>query len=313
MNSVICIALFLIESLVYASPNGGNVSSCSGTIEQTGVITTVTQNNQNLIINWQSFGIGAGETVNFVQPTASAIVLNRVLGQDPSQIFGHLNANGQVFIINPNGVLFSAGSQVNVDGLVASTLNISDADFMAGQYTFSKNGSTGSVVNQCTLVSSRGGYIFLLSPEVRNEGFISATLGTALLAAGDKITLTLNNGSLLSYSIDQGSLKALAENKQLIQTDGGQVFVSARAANEFSTAVVNNTGILQARSLENRDGVIMLSGDMQVGEVNVGGTLDASAPSSRNAASSKLLPLMSTSKRVFYSPLLPLMDSTALG
>lgn len=282
LNAWISISLFLIGSLVYAGPTDGNVSVGSGTIDQTGNITTVTQNNQNLVINWQSFNIAAGETVNFIQPTASAIVLNRVLGQDPSQIFGHLNANGQVFIINPNGVLFGAGSQVTVGGLVASTLDISDADLLAGQYTFSKNGTAGSVVNQGTLTASRGGYISLLGPTVRNEGFISATLGTALLAAGDKISLTLNNGPLLSYNIDQGSLKALAENKQLIQTEGGRVFLSAQAANEFSTAVVNNTGIIKAHSLENRDGVIMLIGDMQAGVVNVGGTLDASAPNGGN-------------------------------
>lgn len=278
----ISFSIFLIGALAYAGPTGGIVSVGSGTIDQAGNITTVIQNDQNLVINWQSFSIGADESVNFVQPNASAIVLNRVLGQDPSQIFGPMNANGQVFIVNPNGVLFSAGSQVSVGGLVASTLNISDADLMAGQYTFSRNGATGSVVNQGALTASRGGYISLFGPEVRNEGLISATLGTALLAAGDKISLTLNNGSLLSYNIDQGALQALAENKQLIQTDGGQVFLSARAANEFSTAAVNNTGIIKAHSLENRDGVIMLIGDMQAGVVNVGGTLDASAPNGGN-------------------------------
>lgn len=276
------ISLFLIGSLASGAPTGGNVSAGSGTIDQAGNITTVIQNDQNLVINWQSFNIDADESVNFVQPHASAIVLNRVFGQDSSQIFGQMNARGQVFIVNPNGVLFSAGSQVSVGGLVASTLNISDADLLAGEYIFSRNGTTGSIVNQGALTASRGGYISLLGPSVRNEGFISATLGTALLAAGDKISLTLNKGSLLSYSIDQGSLQALAENKQLIQTEGGQVFLSARAANEFSTAVVNNTGIIKAHSLENRDGVIMLIADMQTGVVNVGGTLDASAPNGGN-------------------------------
>jgi len=200
----------LLAPLALAAPTGGQISAGLGSIAQAGANTTITQSSQNLAINWQSFGIGASEAVNFIQPNASAIALNRVLGQDPSQILGSLSANGQVFILNPNGVLFGKGSQVNVGGLTASTLNISDADFMAGNHTFSNGGTAGSVVNQGTLTAAQGGYIALLAPEVRNEGVISATLGTALLAAGDKVTLNLNNGSLLNYSIDQGSLNALA-------------------------------------------------------------------------------------------------------
>jgi len=272
----------LLAPLALAAPTGGQISAGLGSIAQAGANTTITQSSQNLAINWQSFGIGASEAVNFIQPNASAIALNRVLGQDPSQILGSLSANGQVFILNPNGVLFGKGSQVNVGGLTASTLNISDADFMAGNHTFSNGGTAGSVVNQGTLTAAQGGYIALLAPEVRNEGVISATLGTALLAAGDKVTLNLNNGSLLNYSIDQGSLNALAENKQLIQADGGQVFMSAQAANALSTAVVNNTGIIEARTVQNVAGTIRLMGDMQAGTVNVGGTLDASAQNGGN-------------------------------
>lgn len=267
----------LFAPLALAAPSGGQVSAGVGSIAQAGVNTTITQNSQNLAINWQSFGIGANEAVNFVQPNATAIALNRVLGQDPSQILGSLTANGQVFIVNPNGVLFGAGSQVNVGGLVASALDMSNADFMAGNHAFSNGGTAGAIVNQGTLTAAQGGYIALLAPEVRNEGVISATLGTALLAAGDKVTLNLNNGSLLGYSIDQGALNALAENKQLIQADGGQVFMSAQAANALTTAMVNNTGIIEARTVQNVAGVIKLMGDMQVGSVNVGGTLDASS------------------------------------
>ena len=153
---------------------------------------------------------------------------------------------------------------------------------MAGNYGFSNGGAAGSVINQGTLTAAQGGYIALLAPEVRNEGIITATLGTALLGAGDKVTLNLNNGSLLSYTTDQGSLNALAENKQLIQADGGQVFMSAKAADALSTAVVNNTGIIEARTIQNVGGVIKLMGDMQTGSVNVGGTLDASAPNGGN-------------------------------
>jgi filamentous hemagglutinin family protein len=268
--------LFLTP-LAMAGPVGGQISAGAGAISQTGVNTTITQASQNLAINWQSFGIAANESVRFNQPSSTSIALNRILGQSPSQIFGSLSANGQVFLLNPNGVLFAPGSQVNVGGLVASTLGLSDADFMAGKFIFSRGGVAGSVVNQGALTAAQGGYIALLAPDVRNEGVISATIGTALLAAGDKVSISLNNGSLLSYNIEQGAINALADNKLLIQADGGQVFMSAKAADALSTAVVNNTGIIEARTVQNLAGTIRLMGDMSVGTVNVGGTLDASA------------------------------------
>ena len=272
----------LLAPVGLAAPVGGQVSAGAGNIAQAGANTTITQSSQNLVINWQGFSVAPNEAVRFNQPNASAIALNRVLGQDPSQILGSLSANGQVFVLNPNGVLFGTTAQVNVGGLVASTLGISDADFMAGKHSFGNGGAAGSVLNLGKLTAANGGYIALLAPEVRNEGVISATLGTALLAAGDKVTLTLNNGSLLAYSIDRGSLNALADNKQLIQADGGQVFMSAKAANALGTAMVNNTGIIEARTVQEVAGVIKLMGDMQVGSVNVGGTLDASAPNGGN-------------------------------
>jgi large exoprotein involved in heme utilization and adhesion len=169
---------------------------------------------------------------------------------------------------------------VNVGGLVASTLSLSDSKLMAGSYTFDSSSRSvdGDVVNKGTLNSAQGGYIALLAPEVRNEGSISATQGTALLAAGKQVTVNLNNGSLLGYHIDQGALKALADNQQLIQADGGTVILSAKAADALASAVVNNTGIIEARTLNKVGGVIKLMGDMDYGTVHVGGTLDASAP-----------------------------------
>ena len=227
-----------LTPLAMAGPVGGQVTAGAGTIAQAGLNTTIKQTTPNLAINWQGFNVAANEAVRFIQPSTMSVVLNRVIGQSPSSILGSLNANGQVFVVNPNGVLFGSGAQVNVGGLVATTLNISDADFMAGKYSFSLPSSPsslhgGAVINQGTLTAAQGGYIALLSPEVRNEGVIVATLGTALLAAGDKVTLNLNNGSLLSYSIDQGALNALADNKQLIQADGGQVFMFGKSRQCF--------------------------------------------------------------------------------
>ena len=254
----------------------------TGSVRTAGNTTTINQGTSRLAIDWISLSTRANEALVFNQPSAQAIALNRITGTSPSELLGSLTANGQVFILNPNGVLFGAGSQVNVGGLVASTLNMSNADFMAGHNVFTGNGSRASVVNQGTLTAandgSRGGYLALLAPEVRNEGVMTASLGTALLAAGNKVTLNLDNGSLLGYSIDQGAVNALAENKQLIKADGGQVLLSAKAMDALTTATVNNTGVIEARTIQNKAGRILLIGDMKTGTVNVGGTLDASAP-----------------------------------
>ncbi|MDE8346925.1 MAG: filamentous hemagglutinin N-terminal domain-containing protein, partial [Acidocella sp.] len=141
-----------------ALPQGWQVAVGSATINKSGSTLTVTQNSANAVINWQSFDIGANATVNFRQPGASSIALNRVVGNDPSQIFGHLTANGQVFLVNPNGVYFAPGAQVNVGGLIASTLAISNHDFMAGDYHFTGT-SSASVVNFGKIKTFNGGYV----------------------------------------------------------------------------------------------------------------------------------------------------------
>jgi filamentous hemagglutinin family protein len=261
-----------------ADAANATVSAGAASVNTVGNTTTVNQASQRAAIDWTSLSTRANEALVFNQPNAQAIALNRITGASPSELLGSLTANGQVFILNPNGVLFGAGSQVNVGGLVASTLSMSNADFMAGNHVFTGSGASGSVVNQGTLNAASGGYLALLAPEVRNEGVMTASLGTALLAAGNKVTLNLDNGSLLGYSIDQGAINALAENKQLIQANGGQVLLGAKALDSLTSATVNNTGVIEARTLQNKAGRILLMGDMAYGTVNVGGTLDASAP-----------------------------------
>jgi filamentous hemagglutinin family protein len=252
----------------------GSVTT-AGSVAKT---TTINQTSQRLAIDWTKLSTTANEALVFKQPNASSIALNRVTGTDASQLLGSLSANGQVFVLNPNGILFGATSQVNVGGLVASTLGLSNDDFMNGKYSFANNGASGSVVNQGSITAANGGYLALLAPEVRNEGVMTATLGTALLAAGNKVTLKLDNGSLLGYSIDQGAVKALAENGGLIKADGGQVLLTATALDALTTASVNNTGMIEAQTVQNKAGRIVLLGDKSTGTVNVAGKLDASAP-----------------------------------
>jgi len=276
-SALLAVLAILSPSAHAANAADATIRGGAGTVATVGNTTTIQQTSQRLALDWTQLSTAAGEALNFNQPNAQAIALNRITGSSPSTFLGSLTANGQVFILNPNGILFGAGSQVNVGGIVASTLGMNPTDFMNGSNTFTKTTGTGSVVNQGSMTAAQGGYLALLAPEVRNEGVMTASLGTALLAAGNKVTLNLNNGSLLSYSIDQGAINALAENKQLVKADGGQVLLSAKALDSLTTATVNNTGIIEAKTLQNIAGRIMLMGDMEHGTVNVGGTLDASA------------------------------------
>jgi filamentous hemagglutinin family protein len=260
----------------YALPVDGAVVAGGAAVSSGNGSMTVTQTSQNAVLNWQQFNIGQGEAVRFVQPNSSAVALNRVLGADPSSILGSLSANGKVFLVNPNGILFGAGASVNVGGLVASTRNISDSDFMAGNYKFA-GGGTGSVLNQGT-INADGGYVALLGANVSNDGTISARLGTVALAAGNGMTLDVAGDGLLNVAINEGAVNALVQNGGMIRADGGQVLLTAQAAGDLLHTVVNNTGVIQAQTIENHNGVIKLLGDMQSGTVNVGGTLDASAP-----------------------------------
>jgi len=263
-------------------PNGYTVSAGSATISSQGTAMTVQQTSARTAIDWQSFSVGSNARVNFQQPNASAVVLNRVVGNEASVIDGALQANGQVFLLNSNGLLFTRNAQVNVGGLVASTLDTSNADFMAGKSTFNRTGSAASVVNQGSLNASEGGYIALLGQQVSNQGTISARLGTAAMAAGDQISLSFNDRSLVGVRIDQGALQALVDNQSAIMADGGLVLLTAQGMDQVMASAVNNSGEVRARTLGQKEGRIYLLGDMQSGTTHVAGTLDASAPEGGN-------------------------------
>src|SRR4029079_305524 len=152
-------ALTLAVQAAYGQqlPTGGQVAAGAATISNPSAQSLqVNQSSQNAILNWQSFSIGAGNSGVFQPPSSSAIALNRVLGQSSSAIFGSLSANGQIFLVTPNGVLFGRGSQIDVGGLAASTLGIKDNDFMAGRYVFTNNGGAGTVVNAGNITTLSG-------------------------------------------------------------------------------------------------------------------------------------------------------------
>ena len=264
-------------TLVQAAPLGGQLVSGAGSIAQSGATTTITQVTPSLSLSWKSFNVGATERVSFVQPSAAAIAVNRITDTNGSTILGQLNANGQVFLINPNGVLFGPSAQVNVGGLVASTLDLSNASLGSATKTFSGN-ATGSVINQGTIQAAAGGYVALLGATVSNPGTITAQLGTVALGAGTATTLSFKGNSLVQMRVDQSLLKSLAANSGVLKADGGTVLMSAGARNALLASVVNNSGVIQARTVSNQGGTITLLGGMATGTVQLSGTLDASAP-----------------------------------
>src|SRR5580658_6855615 len=152
-------------------PSGGQVIAGTGSIAQSGTLTTITQSSPKLSLSWTSFNIAPQDTVDFVQPSASAIAVNRIFDTNGTQILGHLNANGQVYLINPDGVLFGPGAQVNVGGLVASTLDLNQASLDTSTRSFIGT-STASVVNEGTINAAAGGYVALLGSHVSNQGAI---------------------------------------------------------------------------------------------------------------------------------------------
>lgn len=280
----VMIALILLSpaaGMAANLPQGGSISVGQGTISTNGSSQMVIkQTSGKLGINWQSFNVGADGHVIFDQPNSKSVALNRVIGSDGSSILGKIDANGQVFLINPNGVIFGKDAKVNVGGLVASTLNISDEDFRSGNYKLTAGAINGEVINNGSLQSAEGGYIALIGKSVKNNGLIKAQLGTAAMASGDAVTLDFSGDGLINIQVDKSAVKALVDNQGMIQADGGSVLMTARASNSALETVVNNDGIVQAQTINSKAGRIFLDGGPVDGEgiVAVSGKLDASAP-----------------------------------
>jgi filamentous hemagglutinin family protein len=283
-------AMLAAMPLALAAPQGGTVTAGQAAIQHNGALTTITQGSQRAAIDWRSFNVGAAETVNFVQPNASSAILNRVVGNDPSAIFGRITANGQVMLINPNGILFGRTAQVDVGALTATTSNLSNADFMAGRLQFTEPGRPGATVeNQGRITVAEGGFAALVGRQVANSGVITARLGKVALAGGDAFVLDLYGDKLVNLVVDPAALGALtdAQGQPLaarvdhsgeIVADGGRVQLSVATVRQLVDNLINLSGVVRASSFTQAPGVISLQGDAAT-RVNVSGTLDTSGES----------------------------------
>ena len=285
--ALVCSAL-MTGGQAQAMPEDGEVVAGTADIRQaTPQRLEVLQGSEKAIIDWRAFSLGVDEQAHFQQPSASSLTLNRVRGGTASRVLGQLTANGQVLLINPNGILFGPSAVVDVGGLVATTLDIRDDDFLAGRFTFDGRGQPGAtVVNRGRLTVAEGGLAALVAPGVENSGVIQARLGRVALASGHRFTLDLYGDSMVHLAVadrmverlrapDGAPLRARVTNRGTIRADGGTVVLAAGAARAVVDHVINTDGIIEARSAVEREGEIVLLGHGG-GVVKVGGTLDVS-------------------------------------
>ncbi|PUE11889.1 hypothetical protein B9Z51_05025 [Limnohabitans sp. T6-5] len=242
---------FALVTMVWAAPannalpTGGQVAQGAAAISQSGANMAINQSTARAVVNWQSFDIGKDAKVNIVQPNSQSVLLNRVNGPAPSQIFGQMTANGQVVLVNPNGVTFGKDGSVSAAGLTASTLNTTDADFMTGRNHYTRDGATGQVLNQGTLTAAPGGYVALLGASVSNEGKIVAPQGNVAMGAAESITLPLYGSSRIKMELTPSAINAAVANQKggSIITEGGQVYMQAAALGNAIASVMQSGSI----------------------------------------------------------------------
>ncbi|MBB5189579.1 filamentous hemagglutinin family protein [Silvimonas terrae] len=263
-----------LEAFAAGLPQGGVVVGGSATIQTPNTNRMViNQGSQHAAINWNSFDVGTGKSVQFVQPSSSASVLNRVVGTNgSSQILGTLTANGQVYIVNPQGVIFGKGAVVNAGSFLATTKDIDPANFMAkgsAQLLLKGNGANdGLIVNEGNLSVAPGGWIALVGDQVRNDGVLTAPHGTVALAAGDQATLVLSNGQMVGLTLDAASANANIQNTGMINAQGGRLLLTANGTNTLLNNVINLSGVIDVSG--DQGGDVTIQGGTQ-GMVDLAG------------------------------------------
>ncbi len=261
-------------------PTQGVVSSGSASIHSSSAALTVNQTSPRAIVNWSSFSIGQSNAVTFNQPNAFSAILNRVTGSTTSTIAGQLDANGQVYIVNPNGIAITRTGAVRVGGgFVASTLPITDGNFNSGNLSFTGQGASAGVSNAGTINAASGGFVGLLGGTVSNSGAISVPLGKVGLGSAEQATLNLTGDNFLQVALPTGAKtadgKALVDVSGKVSAAGGSVQLKAATVATAIRDAVNVSGVVSARSARASGGSIILGGGPG-GDVSVTGRLDAS-------------------------------------
>lgn len=257
----------------FAGPEGGAVTSGAAAISRDGAATTIAQTTAKVSIDWRSFDIDQGEAVRFSQPDSGSVALNRVTNALPTEIQGELTANGNVWIVNPKGVVFGRDATVDVGGLLASTSSIGIEDFAAGRGRFAGDGA-GRVANQGTIRGGSGG-VTLAAPTVENSGSIEVIGADLQLHAGAAFTVDMEGDGLLSFSMASEGPEARRLSQQgALAVEGGSVRLSAAATDAVLDSVISAGGVVEATGIAEVGGRIVLTGG---GLADVSGSLGATA------------------------------------
>ncbi len=267
----LAIALSFIGSA--GAVGNGTIVSGSGNISKNNNQTTVKQDTDKMIVNWNNMDVGKNERLTFNQKNQNSSVLNKINGIDPTVIQGALNANGKVFIVNQNGVLISKGATINVGSLVASSLDIKNDDFNNGNLHFTGN-EDGKVINQGD-INAANSVALIGAGQVENNGKINTKQGDVNLAAGKDITLSFPSLGRMNVRVNAGSLNALVKNGGIVVAKGGNIMLTAWATDQLTRGVINNTGVLEASNVnyQNDGSVLLISYGNTNSTIDVGGKI----------------------------------------
>ena len=280
-----------------AGPNGASVVSGQASISASGKTLTIT-NTPGTIIQWQGFSIAADEVTRFIQQSSRSAVLNRVVGHDPSHLLGQLQSNGRVFLVNPNGIVFGSGARIDVGGLVASTLDLADADFLAGRMRFAAGPTAGALTQLGTIHTQAGGQVVLLAPRVENGGAIVAPGGEIVLAAGQSVQLAdtatpelrvtvearpgevVNVGELVAHGGRIGIHAGLIRQDGSVRADRAEVGAAGEVLLRGSTIQLGKGSVTSASGSDGGRVVV----DAGAGSVDASGRLLATGDSGRGGS-----------------------------
>ncbi len=296
ISTALLLAL-LSGSAAYANPQGATIANGTVTFANPNAQTLNITNTPGAIINWQSFGINQNEITRFIQQSNTSAILNRVTGQNPSDIMGQLLSNGQVFLINPNGIVFGPNSIVDTAGLIASSLNMSDQDFINGNLNFEGGPESGAIRNQGYIKTGANGDIYLIAPNIENSGIIETDGGKLILAAGEKLTIASLDSEDVVFEV-QAPENAVVNLGELI-TQGG-------AASIFA-GTITHSGSINADSVSvDRQGKVVLSAKQDI-------TVEATASVSANGIEGGNIHIESEQGTTLVSGRLQVTGDTAQG
>ncbi len=247
---------------LWANPKDGVVSAGQAVISAMGKKLDIRQSSDRAVIDWRGFDIAPDEHTQFYQPGSNSLVLNRIIGDKTSLINGKLTANGKVFIVNQNGIIFGKDARVDVNALLATSADIGNDNFMNGRLFFDKTGKPdAAIINEGNITAGNMGLVGLVAPHVVNSGTLKARLGKVQLASGDATTVDLYGDGLLEVQVSNKVKSQLVANTGVIEAQGGEIALTAAAGRDIVNSVISVGGTLNAQSVGASKGEVRINAE----------------------------------------------------